>query len=503
MKNATRFLLFTGGICFISACSPTQENQDTTKFPSSTKEDRFESSNSSIAQSKKDGVFLTTCTVTPNSLAVSDSFSLDIKEAFIEQRFSLGARTNKVKLMDSLELNPKLIILFKKNAHLSRLWRDSFIELRAAPYTGGPSDDMVAFNLPKDHLDKKFALRLRVRNKSGQNEEYSLAVKPLPVKQALEENYNSSLAQAQQTGTLLATCAITPSLVTTDSFRLHIQEAFIEHRFLVGKHTHGVQLLDSVRVRPRLVIVAAPDSKLGPSSATWTLTLPGGGKLVGYQERAKVLAFDLPENDLRERFALQLRLKNQRGGYDTRRMYVEPSAVQQSSRLVAVPHSVTAPTEPMNNGLFEERSPVYNTSANKSRKAGMLLNAYIVTPTHIVVGDKFRLDIDQVFIEQHALITSVSKRIELDSTNLAGPRLVIVCKPTSTFGELGIDWDMQLQAGGGHLAYQVEQQKNLLLFDLPTSCAQSSFSIRLRGRNRQGIWIEQLLRITPQSPNSI
>jgi len=121
-------------IIFITSCS-LDHNEYITGRAFVSKEDRFEVTNSSIKQAKKDGVFLTACTITPSTVAVGTNFFLNVQEAFIEQRHSVGAVTGQVKLLDSLSTAPKLVIIPRLEARLGSLWvGDASIQDRNPPY---------------------------------------------------------------------------------------------------------------------------------------------------------------------------------------------------------------------------------------------------------------------------------------------------------------------------------------------------------------------------------
>ena len=121
MKKALTFLLGVYGAPGLVSCSPAQEQWDLVRTKLFAHEDRFETHNFSSAQSKKDGVFLTSCSVAPASLAARDGLSLNVQEAFVEQRFSTGSRTGTVKLLDSLAVQPRLVVVFKPAARQALL----------------------------------------------------------------------------------------------------------------------------------------------------------------------------------------------------------------------------------------------------------------------------------------------------------------------------------------------------------------------------------------------
>ena len=230
------------------------------------------------------------------------------------------------------------------------------------------------------------------------------------------------------------------------------------------------------------------------------MTLLGGGKLTGYQEEAKVLAFDLPARDLHRPFALQLRVRSKAGPYQTYALQVQPTLVP-SQEEVATTALYSEPTSTLNQNGFEESFPVFNASATAARQAGMLLATCRATPATVAVGSRFRLEITEAFIEQHAFRTAVTKRISLDSTNLVGPRLMLDCASTAHLGQLGIDWDLHVQNDPHNLVYQVEQQPKVLIFRLPPAAVHRPLTLCLTVKNLRGVSEEHLIRLQPSTPD--
>lgn len=490
----TRPFLF-GLLALVSSCTERVASDQLTGAHG--QEMRFEATSASMAQSQKDGVFLTNCQVTPSMVRVGNDFLLEVQEAFIEQRFTVGEYTDRARLMDSTEVLPKLVIIPKKGSRLSRMSLDAILQMRVVPYTRATStnNDIIILNLTKSQLRSPFALRLHVPNPQGLSEDVNLTVWPQPIKQVLEEAYNSASVQSRRDGLLLATCTVPLEAVVQGSMRFQLQEAFIENRFVLSSRTQELQLLDSAHRQPRLVLVGSPGSWLGPAGGTGEMTLADGQRPVRYREKEKLVVFNLTEKQSREAISLRLRLRNPQGHYTGHLLRLLPTAVKAGSRE---PISLAASTPgQINDGMPEEVGAVFNASLAESRRRGMTLSSYRATPATVSVGRHFRLGIEEVFSEQHAWITQVTKHTEVDSTNIIGPHLAIIYQPTSKLGRLGIDWDLQLKTGGQTLAYRVVQRANLLLLHLDSRYAAQPLLLSLTVRNQQGGWEEHPITLRP------
>lgn len=111
----------------------------------------YEGSNYSSAQSRKDGVFLRSYQISPPTPY------LDIKEAFVEQRFMIGDKP--LRLLDSTTIEANLIVVCSTPPNLGSLHFDWNCQLADGQPLGDPRFMMYC----DEPGEKVFRFRLEAR----------------------------------------------------------------------------------------------------------------------------------------------------------------------------------------------------------------------------------------------------------------------------------------------------------------------------------------------------
>lgn len=131
----------------------------------------------SSTQSKKDGVFLASYHIEPKHLEVGNNFYLEIKEAFIEQRFLIRPSTGEIRLEDPSLITPRLVLVCSDDTHLGIGTVDWSMEItdpdliregEKFSLANEPGKNVFAFDLKKSYkfIPKPFEITVEVRNSS-------------------------------------------------------------------------------------------------------------------------------------------------------------------------------------------------------------------------------------------------------------------------------------------------------------------------------------------------